>query len=113
MTTNEQKTFHSSNVEDVNGGGLRKRHGSQKPITKKSLDDSDENGRTKPDSASPSGSSTDIDSDASATADQAAKRTTDITILDHNTYWLTRIVMLRSVAFICGKSTSTKTYATY
>ena len=126
MTTNEQKTFDSSKVEDVNGGELRRRHGFGKPPIEKSIGDTGEDGqKTEPtDSATPktppatptvTSSSDTADSDSNDDVDlldddEPAIKPVENPILDHNTYWLTRIVMLRSVAFICCTGFSTSIY---
>ena len=123
MTTNEQKTFDSSKVEDVNAGELRRRHGFGKPPVEKSIGDTGEGGQKKEatDSATPktppatptaTSSSESADSESNDDVDlvdddEPAIKPVEIPILDHNTYWLTRIVMLRSVSFICCTCFST------
>ena len=120
MTTHEtleakHKTFDSPNIDDVNDGGLRLRHGSGKSTKKNPLVNSDEIDRAKHVSDlkvktttsghRPTSSGHDSDADISIN-DTKPKRSNDAPIFDYNTYWLTRIVMLRSVAFLCCKRIS-------
>jgi len=128
MTTNEQKTFDSSKVEDVDGGELRRRHGLGKPPIEKSIGDTGEDVQKSKatDSATPTtppatptatsssesadSESDDVDDVDLVDDDEPAIKPVENPILGHNTYWLTRIVMLRSVAFICCTGFSTSIY---
>ena len=119
MTTHEtletkQEMSDSLNIEDVNDGGLRLRHGSRKSTKKNPFVNSDEIDRAKhlssdlkvkAESCETSKSSGAGPGGGSA-AGRNPKRSKDVPIFDYNTYWLTRIVMLRSVAFLCCKRIS-------